>query len=1033
MASPGAPGQRGRSVAARIAAFRTLPPAAPAARRAEAGPLPDSFWWNVPSDAAEAAAAARRLRGADQGAAHGGVSLDSGPEDASASASAAALRARHRVSLDAPPAEPAVVGWARVARTSGVDQGAASAVLSEEEEDDEGGPACAPRPGAASPDGLRAWRAARHSDAGAHMQAVPPCCVSPPPRAPLSPLSPLLPRAAAARASLDSAPGSWSALQAVPPAPRSASPTPASVSLPAQPPAWTGGWVAGGPAAVDELLEALAALNAALRSDAARAAALFADCAHLASGRVTSSGAPALLRALLPRPCASGVAAGAWALLDAGGSGEQSLPQLRASAAASASAALALETDGTPPLRRLGAALEARTPLAARAFEAEGGAARRLPPLAAARAVAALADSSSSDDNTAASSSPAPPSELRALQLALLACAARAPDGMVSLVDTLRAALGGAPRWLSEREARRRDAAATRLQAAARGRSARRHAAVLAAEAVSARESAAFAAAQAAEAAAVEAARRERAAVAVQAAARGRSARRTASELRARRFAESAAEDAIAEAMRNIALESIRRRRASRIIRAAGERWAALLKQRRDAAASAIQAAVRRRRARRIAAAEAAAKAEAEVAAAAESARASALAHAAAQRAAEQHAAQRAEAEAAERQAAEAAAAAAASAWSSEDEAPPRPPSPAPAPVPAAPSAARVALVEMQAAAAASAARAQACAAEAARHAVLAAESARRDAGAQLAAALRGGPLPHDPALASLVRELMTSAAEAQRSIAATAAGTSYAQMVLRGAVDPVVPPALAGAAEVVPPEQEGPPEAAENDDVADETQDHHPPRLRGEGRATRHALHGSAAAAAAVSAELDALLRRLAARAAGIDSHSLLVPITAAEEETEEDQPESDAAAADSDVGDAVAQLAEEHRSATPPPEPRLSAAFAAWEGPTASGWAPPAPSPPPPPSASPSPPRARPAAAWRAPPLPPPQPDWAAALPPFVAAAAALAPAAAHGCGVPVLLPRAPRDRPSAAVRALCGSTWAQYEAVFGRGTAR
>lgn len=1032
MASPGAPGQRGRSVAARIAAFRTLPPAAPAARRAEAGPLPDSFWWNVPSDAAEAAAAARRLRGADQGAAHGGVSLDS-PDDAvpSASASAAALRARHRVSLDAPPAEPAVVGWARVARTSGVDRGAASAVLSEEEEVDEGGPACAPRPGAASPDGLRAWRAARHSDAGAHMQAVPPCCVSPPH---LSPLSPLLPRAAAARASLDSAPGSWSALQAVPPAPRSASPTPASVSLPAQPPAWTGGWVAGGPAAVDELLEALAALNAALRSDAARAAALFADCAHLASGRVTSAGAPALLRALLPRPCASGVAAGAWALLDAGGSGEQSLPQLRASAAASASAALALETDGTPPLRRLGAALEARTPLAARAFEAEGGAARRLPPLAAARAVAALADSSSSDDNTAASSSPAPPSELRALQLALLACAARAPDGMVSLVDTLRAALGGAPRWLSEREARRRDAAATRLQAAARGRSARRHAAVLASEAASARESAAFAAAQAAEAAAVEAARRERAAVAVQAAARGRSARRTASELRARRFAESAAEDAIAEAMRNIALESIRRRRASRIIRAAGERWAALLKQRRDAAASAIQAAVRRRRARRIAAAEAAAKAEAEVAAAAESACASALAHAAAQRAAEQHAAQRAEAEAAERQAAEAAAAAAAAAWSSEDEAPPRPPSPAPAPVPAAPSAARVALVEMQAAAAASAARAQACAAEAARHAVLAAESARRDAGAQLAAALRGGPLPHDPALASLVRELMTSAAEAQRAIAATAAGTSYAQMVLRGAVDPVVPPALAGAAEA-PPEPEGSPEPfAGDDDVTAEAQeddDDHPPRLRGEGRATRHALHGSAAAAAAVSAELDALLRRLAARAAGIDSHSLIMPtaFTGEEDTASVDQPEGDVAA----DSDAAAQLAEEHRSATPPPEPRLSAAFAAWEGPTASGWAPPAPSPPPPPSASPSPPRARPAAAWRAPPLPPPQPDWAAALPPFVAAAAALAPAAAHGCGVPVLLPRAPRDRPSAAVRALCGSTWAQYEAVFGRGTAR
>ena len=70
MASPPAAGQRGRSVAARIAAFRSLPPAPPAPRRVD-GPLPDSFWWNVPSDAAEAAAAARRLRGGEAEAAVG--------------------------------------------------------------------------------------------------------------------------------------------------------------------------------------------------------------------------------------------------------------------------------------------------------------------------------------------------------------------------------------------------------------------------------------------------------------------------------------------------------------------------------------------------------------------------------------------------------------------------------------------------------------------------------------------------------------------------------------------------------------------------------------------------------------------------------------------------------------------------------------------------------------------------------------------------------------------------------------------------
>jgi hypothetical protein len=1118
-----AQGVRGRAVAARLKCFRTAAPAAKAARDAEA-PLPDRFWWcdTPPEEEARAFEARHALNGATPAAetqpvsspsprrhdAHGAArgahdATPAGPAARSPpstlAARVAALRARRR-SWDAPaavappmpplPPPPQLVGWARVERTSRAED--------ETEADDEAELAHAAGDGAADDDDrddethaadasaeadaagqrcdspLSSWRASRPSDADTHAQSRPPCSLSPsrPPATPSVPhASPLFVISPVIRGSRlgggaalarDGDAGTYDTTHtaylgaAAPPSgpplrrPSSAAAAAALLLSAPEPDPWTGGWRPGGAPAVDELLSVVAAFNAALRREPERASSLFAELDGASSGLLLRPEVHALAGALVPTPLPCSTAAGLWALLDADEAGALSLPALRAGAAAAAAAAAALQA-GTPPLRKLGAFLEANMLLVARAFEAEGGAARRLPPLGSSRLVTALCPE-------------APPSELRALALALLACSARAQDGLVSLVDTLRAALGGAPPWLTAEESKRREGAAATLQRRFRAHHVRR-------------------------AQAAERATQHDAARALQTAARGMLARR---QVTARRAAKAEADAAAAaqEAAQEAARRALRCEAAARVMQTATRRWLTSLRAQRGAAAVAIQAAVRGRLGRARAAAEraaaaqraadeeaaraaaaaveeaaraaaaaaeeaacaaaaraeeearAAAAAAAEAARAAEALRAQEVARAAGERFAAARAQAAREAADAERARAERAAAAVASAWSSDDDAAPPAPTPSPPPAPHAPAplppaapagpshAARL-LASVTAAAQAAAVSAQASAAECARHEVIAVAAIQRDCVAQLSAALAGGAAPRDPALAALAamltRQLNEKSAAAAEEAAAAAA---------HAAQPPPPPP---------PPPSAHPPlprVAFPAHDAAAATSSSSPPRLRFAG-----GLAGAGDAAAAVSRDLDALLQRLSARAAGIQAQPFCDD--EAQRHSGDVEEQSDGDACTRSDGDGMQQqqqqqheqqawgqpheawcgLSVSHGSGGAASPLRLSGEWAAWEeaAPHSAAWRTPSPAPT---SAAASPQRVRTHAQRQAPQHPAvwAQPDWADTLPRFVSASLACA---------PQLVVRADgsqrRRAPSPAatrvsVQAACSDTWRQYAAVFG-----
>ena len=216
------------------------------------------------------------------------------------------------------------------------------------------------------------------------------------------------------------------------------------------------GWHFGGPHALDELLHVAAAFNASLREDGQRASRVFSDLDVSCSGHLRRPEVHALASTLVaPTRVSFSTSAALWMLLDVEARGEVSLPQLRAAASATADAVLALQSVGSPPLPGLGKFVEGHMLALANEFEHHGGPARRLPPLGAAQLVlGALAGRS-------------PPSEQRALILALLAVGAGADDGSVSLVDTLRCALSGRPEpWVTEASRQRTRAAASTIQGA---------------------------------------------------------------------------------------------------------------------------------------------------------------------------------------------------------------------------------------------------------------------------------------------------------------------------------------------------------------------------------------------------------------------------------------------------------------------------------------------------------------------------------------------------------------------------------------
>jgi len=226
----------------------------------------------------------------------------------------------------------------------------------------------------------------------------------------------------------------------------------------------------GGGAALDELLYATQQLDARLREEPDRAAALLRS---LGAGDELR---PAQLHAfttslLAPARLSFAATASLWELLDTERTGALCLAALCNAAAAAAAAALALQR-GMAALPRCAAALEApgAAVRAAQAFEQAGGVERRLGPAAARALVAQLAPA-------------APATERRALHLALLALAARSRDERLSLVDLLRLCLSGSEPWTTAAARARASRAAAVIQRAWRRRSARAAVAIRAAAA----------------------------------------------------------------------------------------------------------------------------------------------------------------------------------------------------------------------------------------------------------------------------------------------------------------------------------------------------------------------------------------------------------------------------------------------------------------------------------------------------------------------------------------------------------------------
>jgi len=497
---------------------------------------------------------------------------------------------------------------------------------------------------------------------------------------------------------------------------------------------------------VEELLEVLTRLDVTLREQTSLAARAYEAHADAGTGLLLRTEGPACLAALLSQPAAAGVLAGAWAVLDCHLSGALSLGQLRTSAALAARAVAELEAHGVRgPLRRVGGALEAHAPHLARLFEARGGASRRLPPLAAYAAVYELCGSSGSGVPSA------PASELTLLLLALLCAGARADDGCVSLVDTLRAALTGEPPWVTAVQLRRRAAAATRIQARVRGHLGRRRFAVLWADRAAEQEEGR----QAADAA--------------------RQAAAAAAETRAEELAEAEAEEAL-----RLALEE---QAAVQAEEAAAEAAAAEAQRASEAAESAAcisQAAERRARDKAEAATQAALLARVEALDAAAAARAAAWDD--------------------DESGVTAITEAVPPAAQVMDDALPSAPLPALTQDPAAPSSAATIAVSSCAAATAAALRAASFAEEAQRSAAHTAAAARAAVVSQVSEALRSGGSV-DPVLEPLVRQLRDAVASAVSSRAPSPAPLFCADAATQEALPPLANfawPTL-GEAEVYP------------------------------------------------------------------------------------------------------------------------------------------------------------------------------------------------------------------------------------------
>ena len=215
---------------------------------------------------------------------------------------------------------------------------------------------------------------------------------------------------------------------------------------------------------VERLADAVFALHSVLVSDAPGAARRFSQLDAAGAGRLLRLDALSLVYELLrgapqrhspvaglalpePRPRAGVVedalSTALWALLDPHDAGAVTLPGLVAAAACAASAA----ADATcrappPPLPCVSSCIERSLLALASAFASSSPVLRRLPPVAALSSVASLPPACGASCASCGGCAAPPASQLRALLFRLFAHAAARPDGRLGAAECLSAAHG---------------------------------------------------------------------------------------------------------------------------------------------------------------------------------------------------------------------------------------------------------------------------------------------------------------------------------------------------------------------------------------------------------------------------------------------------------------------------------------------------------------------------------------------------------------------------------------------------------------